>query len=450
MDRTDRPYDWINIGFVGGLHVVALSLLAWYLATGHQILLVDVLGAAALWVLTGLGITAGYHRLLAHRGFKANRWIARGLTLLGGAAAQNSALAWVADHRRHHQAVDTEVDPYNAKWGFVWSHIEWILRQDPHGDPEFERARDLRSDPFFVWQDRYYLLSATLVNFALVCLVGAATGRWLAAFVIGGFVRVVVVQHFTFCINSLAHIWGSQPFSTANTARDNWLLGVITLGEGYHNYHHAFDSDYRNGLAWYSFDPTKWLIYGLSKVGLASDLRRTPEHVVLRRRFEEGRRTASERVEEWMDGHVESMRARAEESRTDLLARFDRLTEQMEASQLAVGSLTETYKEQLRAKAEELRRDWEARSEELQAALRTQLADAEARLEAALAELKQRRAELVRALKARAEATADVRRAMSDDLRALRRQVKEARRSAREALAAWERTVSELQAPAAA
>jgi len=238
-----------------------------------------------LWALTGLGITAGYHRLFSHRSYKANALVRFMYVLLGGSAWQNSVIEWCSDHRRHHRHVDTDRDPYNAKKGFWWSHMGWILVEKKSND--FSNVHDLMKDPICKWQHDHYYKITIAFNLGVPILLGLIFGNVWGMLLFVGLVRVVLVHHFTFCINSVAHIFGSQNWSKENTARDSWALSLFTFGEGYHNYHHAFETDYRNGPRWYNFDPSKWLIWTLSRIGLTRDMRRTPADVILRRRYEE-------------------------------------------------------------------------------------------------------------------------------------------------------------------
>ncbi len=223
----------------------------------------------------GMSITAGYHRLWSHKTYQAHPAI-RFIFALGGACAlQNDVLNWASDHRRHHQFVDdNDNDPYSAGRGFWFSHIGWILRNYESAKNDFSNVKDLQRDPIVMWQSRHYLALVLLMNIGLPALLGYLHGDIIAGLLLGGLLRLVLSQHFTYFINSLAHIWGKRPYSDNSTARDNTLLALITYGEGYHNYHHTFQWDYRNGIRWWHFDPTKWLINTLSRLGLASGLKR--------------------------------------------------------------------------------------------------------------------------------------------------------------------------------
>lgn len=226
-----------------------------------------------LYVMTGLGITVGYHRLMAHRSFDCPGWVKAGFLVAGGWALENSALKWAADHIRHHASCDQEADPYNAKRGFWYSHCGWLFFHDVHANEKY--ASRLRQDPIVMWQHRYYL-PIVLSGLGLTFVVGFLHNGWiggLGCFLLAGVGRTFAVLNSTFCINSICHIWGRQPHGQADSSRDSWLVSLVTFGEGYHNYHHTFQSDYRNGPRWYNFDPSKWLIFALSKLKMASSLR---------------------------------------------------------------------------------------------------------------------------------------------------------------------------------
>jgi len=226
-----------------------------------------------LYVMTGLGITVGYHRLMAHRSFDCPNWVKTGFLIAGGWALENSAFKWAADHIRHHAHTDQEHDPYNAQRGFWYSHCGWLFFTDGHANEKY--ASRLRQDPVVMWQHRYYL-PIVLSGLGLTFAVGFLYNGWmggLGCFLLAGVGRTFAVLNSTFCINSICHLWGSQPHGQADSSRDSWLVSLVTFGEGYHNYHHTYQSDYRNGPRWYNFDPSKWLIFMLWKMDLASSIR---------------------------------------------------------------------------------------------------------------------------------------------------------------------------------
>ena len=236
-----------------------------------------------MFILTGFSITAGYHRFFAHKTFEA-KWPLRLMVLIFGAAAfENSVLMWTSDHRRHHKHTDHDDDPYNITKGFFYAHMGWILfKLNP--EPPLDNVPDLERDALVRWQHRHVFLLAVLIGFVLPALAGFLYNSWVGAlggFLIGGIARVVATQHTTFFINSACHCMGRQPYSKRCSARDSFFLAIFTLGEGYHNYHHEFQYDYRNGVKPWQWDPTKWLIWILSKLGVTSHLRRVPAEKIM-------------------------------------------------------------------------------------------------------------------------------------------------------------------------
>ncbi len=232
-------------------------------------------------VATGLSITAGYHRLWSHRAYKAKAPLKIFFMLFGAAALQNSIIKWSSDHRKHHRHVDDkELDPYAATRGFWYSHFTWMLRELPKKVAKIENVADLEQDKIVAFQHKYYVPLAVFMCVLLPMLIGATYGSVVGCLLLAGLLRLVLNHHFTFFINSLAHVWGKQKYSDENTSRDNPILSLLTYGEGYHNYHHKYAGDYRNGVKWYDFDPSKWLIFGSAKIGWAYDLKTTPKPVI--------------------------------------------------------------------------------------------------------------------------------------------------------------------------
>ncbi|MCW8935220.1 MAG: fatty acid desaturase [Gammaproteobacteria bacterium] len=233
-----------------------------------------------------ISITAGYHRLWSHRAYEAH-WLVRLFFAIGGTyAVQNTILHWSSDHRIHHRHVDNnDKDPYSAKRGFWYSHMGWMIRDyDLNPNKEFENCKDLKKDPIVMFQHKHYLPLVLSINFGIPILLGLWHGDLIGMMLLAGVARLTISHHLTFFINSLAHVWGSQPYSDKNTSRDNPLIALLTFGEGYHNYHHSFQRDYRNALRWWQYDPTKWLIRSLYFVGLAKNLYRTPlEYIEIER-----------------------------------------------------------------------------------------------------------------------------------------------------------------------
>jgi stearoyl-CoA desaturase (delta-9 desaturase) len=239
--------------------------------------------ALAFLYLNGMAITGGYHRLWSHRAYEGHWALRLWFALWGAGALQNSILVWGSDHRRHHRHVDDDArDPYSAGRGLWFSHMGWMLREYPTNAEDFSNAKDLERDPIVRWQHKHYVAITTFMNAGLPLLLGLALGDVIGTLLLVGLARLVLNHHVTFFINSLAHFWGSRPYTDENSARDNGFLAFLTYGEGYHNFHHIFQSDYRNGIRWYQWDPTKWMIALCEHLGLARNLKRVPDFRIQR------------------------------------------------------------------------------------------------------------------------------------------------------------------------
>jgi stearoyl-CoA desaturase (Delta-9 desaturase) len=273
--------DFRNLLVLIAAHLLALCAFT-YLALEQCNL--KTLALALAWLAcSSLSITSGYHRLFAHRAYRTI-WSLRLFYLLFGAAAlQNSALNWCADHRIHHVQTDRYEDPYNRKKGFWWAHIGWIIFE-PLEAPNFRVVRDLEADRFILFQHRHYSVLAVVIGLVVPDALGMLWGDPLGSLLVAGILRVVAQWHATWFVNSVAHTYGRQPYTKNVSARDSWITALITLGEGYHNFHHRFPSDYRNGVKWYQFDPTKWFLWILSKIHLVFDLRRISAEAINRAR----------------------------------------------------------------------------------------------------------------------------------------------------------------------
>jgi stearoyl-CoA desaturase (delta-9 desaturase) len=275
---TKPPIIKLNVFFFIFTFVVAAFVVPYRaFTTGFDS--TEILFAFACFCYCGLSITAGYHRLWSHKTYQAHA-IVRFIFALGGAFSfQNSILHWSSDHRVHHKHVDNnDKDPYSAKMGFWYSHIGWMCRHyQAHEYHDYTNVRDLQKDAIVMWQHKYYVLLSFGMNLGVPIAFGLWHGDVINSLLLAGFLRLVLSQHTTFFINSLAHVWGKQTYTDKNTARDNGFLALFTFGEGYHNYHHIFENDYRNGIRWFDYDPTKWLIKSCYYLGLAQKLRKSPE-----------------------------------------------------------------------------------------------------------------------------------------------------------------------------
>lgn len=271
--------------------ILSVTVVPWYgFAYGYKAW--DWFWFAFFMIATGLSITAGYHRLWSHRAYKAKWPLKIFFLIFGTAALQNSVLQWASDHRKHHRHCDDEEkDPYGITRGFWHAHLIWMLKEHSSGVDDLSDVKDLTEDKWLVFQDKYYGLLAAFFGFFLPLIIGSFYGSAWGCFLLAGILRMTLNHHFTFFINSAAHYFGKRPFNDGNTARDNPLLSLVTYGEGYHNFHHKFGGDYRNGIHWYDFDPSKWIISSVKYIGWTYDLKRTPkeiiEHAKLKRQYQE-------------------------------------------------------------------------------------------------------------------------------------------------------------------
>ena len=276
------PLIWINAVLFVGLPLAALVLVpAWGIYQGYDSFQWG--WAIALLYLNGLSITGGYHRLWSHRAYRAHPALKAFFAFWGAGALQNSILIWASDHRRHHRHVDdNERDPYSAGRGLWFSHMGWLLREYKTNTEDFSNAADLQRDGIVMFQHRHYVWLTLAANLGVPVLLGIWHGDIIGTVLLVGLLRLVVNHHVTFFINSLAHYWGRRPYTESNSARDNGFLAFLTYGEGYHNFHHLFQTDYRNGVRWWQWDPTKWMINLCSRIGLASRLQRVSDFKIQR------------------------------------------------------------------------------------------------------------------------------------------------------------------------
>jgi stearoyl-CoA desaturase (delta-9 desaturase) len=275
-----KNFNWIPVLYILGYHLLLLISLPIYFLhfiPSWQIVTTSVI----LLYLTGLSVTAGYHRLYAHSTYKIHPVIEAILLFFATMATQGSVLRWAFDHRLHHAFVDTDRDPYSIKKGFWYAHFLWLLEKPT--EIESKVVADLLKRPLLRFQHRFYGPLMLLTNGLTFLFFGWWLNDYLGAFLFVWFVRLFFLHHFTWFINSLAHTWGARTFCQELSAVDNYLISMLTFGEGYHNYHHTFAYDYRNGVRWYHFDPTKWLIWTLSKLGLAYRLRKNQRDFIEKR-----------------------------------------------------------------------------------------------------------------------------------------------------------------------
>ncbi|HXR59875.1 MAG TPA: acyl-CoA desaturase, partial [Solirubrobacterales bacterium] len=276
--------DRIITGLVTVIPFVAVGIAGWQV-WGSALNWSDVFLFVGMYLLTGLGITVGFHRLLTHRSFKTSPWLRGLFAILGSAAIEGPVISWVADHRKHHTFSDEHGDPHSphvdhgggwtgAMKGLFHAHLGWIFIHTQRGNKE-RFAPDLIKDPVISWVDRTFLLWAIaglLLPFALGWAIGGTLFAALTGLLWGGLVRVFVLHHFTYSINSLCHVFGNRDFETTDESRNLALIALPTLGEAWHNNHHAFPTSAAHGLRWWEIDLSSLVIRGLERAGLVWDV----------------------------------------------------------------------------------------------------------------------------------------------------------------------------------
>lgn len=359
-----RQNQWTNIIFfavttLGG--IVGAPIYIYY----NGIAAAEIWLAIAFLILSGLGITVGYHRLFAHATFKTNRVVRFLMLFFGAAAFEQSALEWSAQHRDHHKFVDTDRDPYSIRKGFFYAHMGWLIFWKH--DTNYDNVKGLAKDPLVMHQHRYYVLWATVAGILTPALIGWMTGHLLGALLIAVCLRLTLVYHATFFINSVCHTFGKATYDIHASARDNWLVALLTFGEGYHNFHHRFAADYRNGVRFYQFDPSKWTIAALEKLGLAWDLKRVSDFRILAARLD-GEKT---RVDEW----IEETADRGTSLQTQARGRYERLRERLSDWEAAAKEYRKIVSHQVSVYSDEIRETARRRLVEAKARFREARAD---------------------------------------------------------------------------
>jgi sn-1 stearoyl-lipid 9-desaturase len=264
---TKPPLAWPIILFMAAIHIGALLVFlpgtfSWA-AVGVALIL--------HWVTGGLGITLGWHRLVTHRSFQTPRWLEYMFVFCGSLACQGGVIEWVGLHRHHHVHSDEEVDHHNSGKGFWWSHMGWMMHEVP-AKSEVERlTKDISGDPVYQFLDNYFLL----VQFALAGVLYLLGG--LPFVVWGIFVRLVLVYHCTWFVNSATHKFGYRTYESGDRSTNCWWVALLTYGEGWHNNHHAFQYSARHGLKWWEVDMTWMTIRLLQILGLASKVKLAPK-----------------------------------------------------------------------------------------------------------------------------------------------------------------------------
>jgi len=288
-----KKMNWLNFGFflfTGTVGVLGTPLYAYFYGFKSS----DIALFLFFFIATGISVTVGYHRLFAHVTYKAHPLVRLFFLFFGAAAFEQSALKWVSQHRNHHLYTDTERDPYSSKKGFWYSHIGWLIAWAHQVN--YDNVHDLKKDRLVMHQHNYYGLWALTAGIIVPVLIGALFGSAGGAFISAVCFRIAFVHHMTFCINSVCHFMGKRTYDLNSSARDHWLVALFTFGEGYHNFHHRFPSDYRNGIRWYHWDPSKWCIAFLCGLGLTHDLKKIAPAKILYARIAAEKELASSRL----------------------------------------------------------------------------------------------------------------------------------------------------------
>lgn len=280
--KMTQKYNWPILWFFGVTTIIGVVGTPWYIYR-YGVSVPELALFLFYMVATGLAITVGYHRLLSHNTYKTNRFIQFTLLFFGAAAFEQSGLTWSSGHRDHHRFVDTDLDPYSIKKGFWYAHIGWMTLW--HQKPDYNNVKDLLKDKLVMHQHNHYVLWGFVAGIATPIVIGALIGHALGALILAVGLRLTLVYHATFCINSVCHTFGKPTFDIHATARDHWFVAILTYGEGYHNFHHRFPTDFRNGIRWYHWDPSKWVIIILKKLGLAWDLQTVSDETIRQARL---------------------------------------------------------------------------------------------------------------------------------------------------------------------
>lgn len=356
----NRSFDWAVGGFLIGYQALLLLALPFYFMYSIPSWTL-VVTTIVLFFVIGISVTGGYHRYFSHRTYKTNPMVEWVLLFFSAMSIQSSALRWSHDHRLHHAHVDTDDDPYSINKGFWYAHFYWMLQKPEPIDTKI--VSDLVKNPRVMFQHRFIVLFMFGGNALLWLVLGWIFNDYLGAFFVGICLRIFVLHHLTWFINSLAHTWGDRPFCQEQTAVNNFVLSILTFGEGYHNYHHVFAKDYRNGVRWYHFDPTKWTIWTLSKLGLAHDLRQMDELVIKQRMVHERKSLLLDRLKELcsdkkdeMEKKVQEMSAKLDETIASCKSMYDNLQKLKKQAQDA--AMISKINQEIRLLHLSLKQDW--------------------------------------------------------------------------------------------
>jgi sn-1 stearoyl-lipid 9-desaturase len=262
----DKPLNYKVISVILIFHILGVMVL---LPSNFSLVNFGIF--MVLYILTGcFGITLGYHRLLTHRSFQVPKWLEYVFATCGTLALQGDPIAWVTDHAAHHAGSDTEKDPHDSTKGFWYSHLTWLF---PKEDNKAKLGiADMRNDPYYKFLRKFHWLPSVILGVILGVTLGWSAMIW------GIFFRTCFVYHVTWSVNSVCHIWGNRPFQnlSKDNSTNNWIVGILAFGEGWHNNHHAWQFSPKHGIEKYQIDFTWLVILTLKKLGLARNLKSIP------------------------------------------------------------------------------------------------------------------------------------------------------------------------------
>ena len=357
-----EEFNWGPGIFIITYHVALLVGLPYYIfAVGINAKVVLI--STILLFLSGISISSGYHRYYAHKAYNASKIVESVLLFFSTMALQGSALYWSYEHRLHHKFTDKEGDPHSIKKGFLYAHMLWIFRRPKPIDRGI--VQDLEKKPIIRFQHRFYVPLAIAANVLVLLFIFWLTNDLFGTFVIAFLARIFLLHHFTWFINSLAHTWGAKTYSGEQTAVDNYLIALVTWGEGYHNYHHVFASDYRNGVKWYHFDPSKWLVWSLNKIGMTKDLKRVNPYAIKKMIVIEDKKILLGKLKEANPKEKGILELRVNEVSEKIMAKISEISNIMQGyAKSKEASLKKQIKE-FRASLNSAWEEWEKLSKEI-------------------------------------------------------------------------------------
>jgi len=349
--------DWVNIAFLSLTPVIGVvGTAAWTWTHGFHLWMPILM--MVMYALVGFSICAGYHRFFSHKTYEASPVLQVLFAFFGAMAAENSILWWSSSHRVHHKYIDKDWDPYNIQRGFWWAHIFWIFFKNEQFDDTFANSPDLLKNKIVMWQNKWHKVILIVAGFGIPTLIGAAFGDPIAGLLWGGFLRIAVIHHTTFFVNSLAHTLGKPLFNAEVSARDNWFVAMLTLGEGYHSFHHRFPTDFRNGIRWYQWDPSKWMITTFRALGLATDLRTAPLPQIEQARMQAALKLVRTQIETTPGTIGDEIRRRAHTAMEHLETALKLLRQHVEEKAEGVSKSWRETRRRSRLHVQQSRRQW--------------------------------------------------------------------------------------------